>query len=166
MSYWSGICIFMMGGILVSCDGGKPENRGTPPPPSPKRQKIVFTPAVEKKAESPLAPYCSSEEWDGSKGDVIKQFAGQDLGIILYYASDCPHSQKMGALLAVLPNDKDYKVSVVRVNVDFFPELANNAKLEATPKISFVQSGKIVGEFVGSIPNEKLTKILSNLLKK
>ena len=72
-----------------------------------------------------------------------------------FYADWCGPCRMVGPVLAELA-EEHAELSVVKVNVDDEPELAEAFGVNSIPAIYAVKDGKVVGQAVGFRPKEQL----------
>ena len=163
------VCVCLFSFLLLlglsACDFAKPKNTTPKPPPAPKKKEAVSKSKEEAKpTQADLAPKNTVVEWEGLGTEpLMAQFNGIDLGVILYYTPECEPSKKMKELLEGFSYNKGKNFKMVCVNANFFPQLAKETHLEATPKVVIVKNRSVVGAFVGAISEDKWNTIIKNL---
>lgn len=150
--------------FLTSCDFKKERNASPKPPPAPVTKATVLQPKKEenakevKKVEEP-----SVIEWEGGEFSIGESFKEADIILMLIYVDWCPHCKEFTPLLEGVTKREDKKIRLLRINADAFPDIAQQYKVEAVPKVLIFRQGEQVGEFVGSISEDKLEIIIKNI---
>lgn len=163
-----GCTLLISTAFLSSCDFfGKEKNTKPKPPPAQAQEKITFqkqetkTPDTAQNAlpqESPRVRECETNDLA-----LDQHFPDADIIAVLAYADWCPHSQEFSPILESFTKQNEPKLRVLRLNADALPDLAKQLGVNAIPKTIFFSKGKRIGEFVGSIREDKLGIILDNL---
>lgn len=159
--------ILILGALccMGGCDWKKEKNTAPKPPPKPKiHQKIEFK-EPEKTVEVKVVPERVRVKECESNDMPLDDFSEADLVAVLVYANWCPFSTEYAPILEAFTRQDAYKFSVLRINAEELPELAERLEVTAIPKTIFFIKGKKVGEFVGSIREDKLSRIMDNLMK-
>jgi len=86
--------------------------------------------------------------------------------LVDFYADWCPPCQKTGPILAQLAKTWAGKLKVVKVNVDKFPSLAEQYKVEGIPDVRVFSGGKQIEQYVGFQTEEEWAAIVAKLLQK
>lgn len=165
MTFLRVILSFMIVGALSSCDLKKEKNTAPKPPPAPKKAKptLIKPKAASEEKKEVKAQEPAIVEWEGGAFSARKSFKEADLVLVLFYADWSEHCQAFNPLLEGMTKKEDQKIRLLRINADLFPDLANQYKVDAVPKILiFNGQDKQTGEFVGSISEGKLNTIIKN----
>lgn len=149
--------------ILLSCDFKKERNNVPKPPPAPVAKPTVIKPKQEEKKEEKKVEEPSVIEWEGGEFSVSDSFKEADLILVMFYADWCERSKEFAPLLEGITKREDKKIRLLRINADSFPDLAQQYKVDAVPKVLIFRQGNQIGEFVGSITEDKLDIIIKNL---
>lgn len=98
---------------------------------------------------------------------AFDQAALKAKGLILvdFYADWCPPCRQLGPLLAEIAQEQAGKLTVVKVNVDKVPELAQQYQVKGIPHLVLLRDGKTVDTQTGFRPKEELLKWLAPQLK-
>lgn len=158
------VCLLL--GLFSSCDMKKERNTSPKPPPAPVVKKMAVKPREEEKkgdGEKQKIEEPSVLEWEGGDFAVSNSFRDADIILVLLYADWCEHCKSLSPLLEGMTMKEDKKIKVLRVNADLFPEIAQKFNVEAVPKVLIFKQGDQIGEFVGSISEDKLDVIIGNV---
>ncbi len=89
----------------------------------------------------------------------IAEFKG--LAIVDFWAPWCGPCQMLGPVIDALAHDnKNQAIKFVKVNVDNESELATQFGVQSIPTVKFFKNGKIVDEFVGVLPKDKIKAMI------
>ena len=86
--------------------------------------------------------------------DLIKE----GTHVIDFYADWCGPCTMLSPILEDMTD-----ISVIKVNVDKFPNIANEYKVMSIPKLVYVKDGKVVTELVGLQSEEDIRNIYNNI---
>lgn len=150
-------------GLLSSCDFRKEKNTAPKPPPAPQPKPKIIKPREPKKEEVKKEIEPRIIEWEGGETPLGQTFKDADLVFVLFYADWCEHCKTFSTLLEGVSLREKPRLRVLRVNADLFPEMAQKYTLTAVPKVLIFRKGNQVGEFVGSISEDKLNRIIENV---
>lgn len=78
--------------------------------------------------------------------------------VIDFYADWCGPCTMLSPILEDMTD-----ISVIKVNVDKFPNIANEYKVMSIPKLVYVKDGKIMAEQVGLQSEEDIRNTYNNL---
>jgi thioredoxin 1 len=99
-----------------------------------------------------------SSEWDSLISD--KMLIAAD-----FWAPWCPYCVRLKPVFDVAAKDYAGNIKFVKINVDQEPDLASRYGIQGIPVIKFFCEGKEVGEIVGYLPQDALTKEIENISK-
>lgn len=88
----------------------------------------------------------------------LSDLVSSGVHIVDFYADWCGPCKMLGSVLEGLEN-----VSIIKVNTDTHPELAQQFGVMSIPTIVFFKDGKDVRKEIGFKPKEELERILSEL---
>jgi len=100
--------------------------------------------------------YENNSEWN---------YKGDKPAIIDFYADWCGPCRKLSPLLEELQSDYNGKIQVYKVDTEKSKELAAAFGIQSLPTIVFVPLNKEPQAVLGFVPKEKLTQMVSNILK-
>ena len=100
--------------------------------------------------------YENNSEWN---------YKGDKPAIIDFYADWCGPCKKLSPLLEELQSDYNGKIQVYKVDTEKSKELAAAFGIQSLPTIVFVPLNKEPQAVLGFVPKEKLTQMVSNILK-
>ena len=100
--------------------------------------------------------YENNSEWN---------YKGDKPAIIDFYADWCGPCRKLSPLLEELQSDYNGKIQVYKVDTEKSRELAAAFGIQSLPTIVFVPLNKEPQAVLGFVPKEKLTQMVSNILK-
>jgi len=98
-----------------------------------------------------------SSEWNSVIMD--KQLLAAD-----FWAPWCPYCMRLKPVFDSVARDYE-NIKFVKVNVDQEPDLASRYGIQGIPVIKFFCESKEVGEIVGYLPQDALTKEIENISK-
>ncbi|MDR1684372.1 MAG: thioredoxin family protein [Elusimicrobiota bacterium] len=81
-----------------------------------------------------------------------------------FFATWCPHCQRMAPIISELAAEYDGKIKFFLVDVDKAPEACDKNNISGTPTMLLRKDGKKQGEIVGERPKEELKEALDALL--
>ena len=100
--------------------------------------------------------YENNSEWN---------YKGDKPAIIDFYADWCGPCRKLSPLLEELQSDYNGKIQVYKVDTEKSKELAAAFGIQSLPTIVFVPMNEEPQAVLGFVPKEKLTQMVSNILK-
>ncbi|MFW6267903.1 MAG: thioredoxin [Marinilabiliaceae bacterium] len=100
--------------------------------------------------------YENNSEW---------KYKGDKPAIIDFYADWCGPCKKLSPLLEELQSDYNGKIQVYKVDTEKSKELAATFGIQSLPTIVFVPMNEEPQAVLGFVPKEKLTEMVSNILK-
>ena len=104
---------------------------------------------------------------DISDGEFEKEVieASKEKGIVVdFWAPWCGPCQVLKPVLENIAKDYTDKMTLVKVNVDEHKENASKFGVMSIPSVKLFKDGKVVSEFVGSQPDEKIREWLNKEL--
>jgi len=99
-----------------------------------------------------------SSEWNSLVSDK-KLIAAE------FWAPRCPYCIRLKPVFDAVAKDHAENIKFVKVNVDQEPDLASRYGIQGIPVIKFFCESKEVGEIVGYLPQDALTKEIENISK-
>ncbi|MFW5889922.1 MAG: thioredoxin [Marinilabiliaceae bacterium] len=100
--------------------------------------------------------YENNSEW---------KYKGDKPAIIDFYADWCGPCKKLSPLLEELQSDYNGKIQIYKVDTEKSKELAAAFGIQSLPTIVFVPMNEEPQAILGFVPKEKLTEMVSNILK-
>ena len=101
-----------------------------------------------------------------SSQDHLKQFAGQGLVVVQFYADWCGPCRRMSPLIDTAAQ-KMKNITFIKVNYDFFKDLAQNYKVNSIPTLIFLHNGQEVGRYdSGPLNDTTLAQTINRAFKK
>lgn len=100
--------------------------------------------------------YENNSEW---------KYKGDKPAIIDFYADWCGPCKKLSPLLEELQSDYNGKIQIYKVDTEKSKELAAAFGIQSLPTIVFVPMNEEPQAVLGFVPKEKLTEMVSNILK-
>lgn len=98
-----------------------------------------------------------SSEWDSL-------ISGKNLVAADFWAPSCPYCVRLKPIFdAVAKNYAPDDIKFVKVNVNLESDLASRYGIQGIPVIKFFCEGREVGEIVGYVPQDRLTKEIENI---
>lgn len=79
-----------------------------------------------------------------------------------FYATWCPHCQRMRPIVEEFKRDMEGQVEVVEVDVDQEPELAEFYTIEGTPTFILLRNGEQVWRQSGEMSMERLIRAVND----
>ncbi|MGJ7031639.1 thioredoxin domain-containing protein [Niabella hirudinis] len=95
-----------------------------------------------------------------SKSDFEKALKTDKLVLVDFYAEWCGPCKKMEPYLKEIAQDKAATVTVLRIDIDKSPELAEALKIDALPVLHIYKKGKLQWSHLGYLTKDK---VLANL---
>ena len=84
--------------------------------------------------------------------------------LVEFYASWCPHCQRMMPVVAQVKEKLNGKADVVQFDVDKYPELTDNEGVESYPTFIIYKDGKEVWRQAGEMDGNILLKTVESFL--
>jgi len=88
---------------------------------------------------------------------VVKQSAKLPV-VADFWASWCMPCQMLGPVMEKLAKEFWGKFVLVKINVDQNPGLSGKFSVSSIPSVKMFRGGKVVGEFVGALPEQAVRK--------
>jgi len=92
--------------------------------------------------------------------DVVEQSASQAV-LVDFWAPWCGPCRMLGPVLEDLEKQAGGKWKLVKINVDDHPELAQTYGIRSIPAVKIFKAGKVVEEFVGVLPADRIEQTLN-----
>ncbi len=97
-----------------------------------------------------------SSEWDSL-------ISGKKLVAADFWAPSCPYCVRLKPIFDAVAKKYADEIKFVKVNVNQEPDLASRYGIQGIPVIKFFCEGREVGEIVGYLPQDRLTKEIENI---
>ncbi len=109
-----------------------------------------------KMAEGKCIPELSAGEFEN--------FTKEGLVLIDFYADWCMPCMMMAPILEEVCEELDGKIKFGKVDVSENQELAVKFGVSSIPNMTLLKDGKVIEQFIGSLPKEELEKALKGYL--
>jgi thioredoxin 1 len=98
-------------------------------------------------------------------GDNFSDEVLNEKGIVLadFYSDSCVPCKRMSPLLAELEEAYSEKLKVVKININFDPELVGKYEVQAAPTLVFFKDGEEKARLRGAVKKSEITEIIDNL---
>lgn len=96
--------------------------------------------------------------------DVIEKSMEKNV-IVDFYADWCMPCRMLGPVIEKTVEKYKSKVSLVKVNVDEHQDLAGKYNVMSIPSVKMFSNGKVIDEFTGAIPENKIKEWIEKNLK-
>jgi len=97
-----------------------------------------------------------SSEWDSL-------ISGKKLVAADFWALSCPYCVRLKPIFDAVAKNYADDIKFVKVNVNEEPDLASRYGIQGIPVIKFFCEGREVGEIVGYLPQDRLTKEIESI---
>lgn len=88
---------------------------------------------------------------------------GEGVVLVDFWASWCGPCRMMGNVLEELEGELP-SVTIVKVNVDENPKLAERFNISAIPDLYFYKDGEVVSHSLGAVPADEIREKLDGIL--
>lgn len=78
--------------------------------------------------------------------------------LIDFYADWCAPCKTMSPIIDELSKKFEDKIKIVKINIEYNEEMVNEFNVVSLPNFVFLDNGKLVEQFAGSISSDKLEK--------
>lgn len=99
------------------------------------------------------------------KDNEWKKFSEADYAIIDCYGERCGACVMLAPIFAGVA-DEMAGISFGKVNVSYYPEIAEKYSIDAIPTLLFFRKGEVVNKVIGSVEKQELLKFISEFLYK
>lgn len=99
-------------------------------------------------------------EANESNFEQVLQYSYQKLVLVDFWAEWCQPCKTLMPILSKIVNDLQGQVIMVKVNSDQNQNLATQFGVRSIPTVKFIKNGKVVDEFMGVQPAEKIQQII------
>ena len=99
-----------------------------------------------------------------SKDSFEAEVLGSD-GLILadFYSDSCVPCKRLSPVLAEIEDKYESQIKLVKININFDPELAEKYEVRSVPAILFFRSGEVVARLNGSVKSDEIASVIENL---
>lgn len=97
------------------------------------------------------------------KNDEWKEFKKTEYSIIDCYGENCVACVILEPVYDALADEMS-EIAFGRINISFYPEIADTYHVDAMPTLLYFRNGELVNQSVGSIDREELLANISKLL--
>lgn len=80
--------------------------------------------------------------------------------LVEFYASWCPHCQRMMPIVADVKEREKGKVAIYQYDVDKYPKLTDENRVESYPTFILYNGGKEVWRSAGEMPEQELLEVI------
>jgi len=101
--------------------------------------------------------------FDTFRADVIEA-SNKNPVLVDFWAPWCGPCRVLSPVLEKLEKESGGRWKVVKVNTDEEPELAQEFQIRSIPSVKLVHEGKLIGEFMGALPESEVRKWLEKNL--
>jgi putative thioredoxin len=84
--------------------------------------------------------------------------------VVDFWTSWCPPCRLLSPIMSKIAKEYQGKFLLVKVNVDESPKLAERYQIMSIPNVKMFKNGRIVGEFLGAMPEPLIKKWLDKNL--
>lgn len=99
-------------------------------------------------------------EADESNFDQVLQHSHRVLVLVDFWADWCQPCKTLMPILTKIVNELQGQVILVKVNSDQNQKLASQFGVRSIPNVKFIKAGKVVDEFLGVQPAEKIQQMI------
>ena len=97
------------------------------------------------------------------KENEWREFKNTEHSIIDCYGENCVACVMLGPIFDAIADEMP-GVSFGRINISFYPEIADEYKVNAMPTLLYFRNGELVHQSVGSMEREELLENIASLL--
>ena len=94
----------------------------------------------------------------------VLEKSNEILVVVDFWASWCNPCMIIKPLLEKIAQEYEGKFILAKLNVDENPEKAKEYKIMSIPAIKMFKNGKVVNEFMGVIPEDKIREFIDDCL--
>lgn len=94
-----------------------------------------------------------------TKGE-FDEFVKEGFVLIDFFADWCMPCVMMGPIIDSMSEKFEGKIKFAKINVEDNSELAQKFNVASIPNFKFFKDGKVIDEFVGSVPEDELEEKL------
>jgi len=88
---------------------------------------------------------------DGSKNKLV---------LVDFWADWCVPCHMLSPVLEEVEKEYKDKIKLVKINTDNSPNTSGKYQISAIPAVKLFKDGKVVGEFVGVVPEETIKNLI------
>jgi len=96
--------------------------------------------------------------------DLQKTLSENSIVLVDFWAQWCMPCRMMAPIIESIDKEYTGKLSVVKVDVDQDPDLANQYEVISVPTFLLFKDGKVVNRFTGGLPKAKVEELIKPLL--
>ena len=85
--------------------------------------------------------------------------------LVDFWAPWCGPCRKVSPLVEEIGEEYAGKIKVVKINIDTYPELANQYELEGIPTLLFFNNGAVVNRIVGVVPKSDIVSSVESIIQ-
>ena len=85
--------------------------------------------------------------------------------LVDFWAEWCVPCNILGPVLEKVVDSHEGKIQLVKMNIDENPITANKFAISAIPAVKMFKDGKLVGEFVGVVPEDTIRQTINKNLR-
>jgi putative thioredoxin len=104
------------------------------------------------------------EATDSNFDEKVIKASEKKLVVADFWATWCFPCTMLAPVLEKVVNSCKGKVILAKINVDENPAKSNEYEISAIPAVKLFKKGKVVDEFTGAIPEEKIKQIIEKHL--
>lgn len=90
--------------------------------------------------------------------------AREEVALVDLWASWCGPCLKMNPVLERLEEKFEGKAGVYKVNIEQYPEIAQELGVRSIPALFVIKNGMVVEKFIGTQPEDKLSGAIEKAL--
>ena len=92
-----------------------------------------------------------------------REYKNTEYSIIDCYGENCVACVMLGPIFDAIADEMS-GISFGRINISFYPEIADEYKVNAMPTLLYFRNGELVHQSVGSMEREELLENIASLL--
>ena len=97
--------------------------------------------------------------------EVIEESKNQPV-IVDFWAQWCVPCHMLSPILEKVVESYDGKIKLVKVNLDESPVISKKYIITAIPAVKLFKNGKLVGEFIGVVPETTIKDMIDKNLER